>query len=224
MKNIRFIKDFIRKPLPFKFYFATYILIAINALVYVISIRIPELNIKSYFSLNAYNVVKGHAFWQFVTYMFVHGNTMHLISNMLGLFFFGISLERSLGSNEFVLFYFVTGILSGFFSFIVYLISNQYNIFLMGASGAVYAVLLLFAVAFPRAKIYVWGILPIPAPVLVLCYAGIEIYSEFFASGTRGISNVAHLTHLFGFGFAWLYSLIRLGENPWKVWKRNFRH
>ncbi len=170
-------------------------------------------------ALNAFGIGQYHFFWQFISYMFAHGSVSHIISNMLGLFFFGVALERAIGSKEFILFYMLAGIFSGIFSFIIYLITHQYDVYLLGASGAVYAVLLLFAVAFPRSKIYLWGLLPVPAPILVLAYAAIEIYSEFFSRD----SSIAHLTHLFGFVFAWLYCLIRFGESPWKVWIRNYR-
>lgn len=156
-------------------------------------------------------------YWQFVTYMFVHSNLGHLFSNMLGLLFFGISIERSIGSKEFLLFYFLTGILCGVFSFFFYYFTGGYLVFLMGASGAIYAILLLFAVIFPRSTIYIWGIIPLQAPVLVIVYTIFELVSQF-----SGKSNVAHYTHLAGFLFAWIYCLIRMGVNPWKVWKNNY--
>ena len=206
----------VRKPFRYCYFNATLILIVINFLVYVASLKFPA--IKFYGSLNLVAVLKGHYFWQFFTYMFVHGNMSHILSNMLGLFFFGVSLEKTIGSKEFLLFYFSTGILSGITSFFIYWATSQYSVYLMGASGAIYAVLLMFAVVFPRAKIYIWGILPVPAPILVIAYAAIEIYSQLFSSD----KSIAHLTHLAGFAFAWIYSIIRFGENPWKVWKRNY--
>ena len=87
----------------------------------------------------------------------------------------------------------------------------------MGASGVIYAILLLFAVIFPRSTIYIWGIIPLQAPVLVIVYTIFELVSQF-----SGNTNVAHYTHLAGFLFAWLYCLIRMGVNPWKVWKTNY--
>ena len=207
----------IRHPFSYSYFYATFILIAVNFIVYMISRAIPY--IPYYCSLNVVSITKRYYFWQFLTYMFVHANWSHIISNMLGLLFFGVSVEKAIGSKEFLLFYFLTGTLSGIFSFFIYWITGQTNVYLMGASGAVYAVLLLFAVAFPKAKIYIWGIIPVPAPILVVIYAAIEIYSQFFSSG----SNIAHLTHLAGFAFAWIYCIVRFGENPWKVWKRNYR-
>lgn len=154
-------------------------------------------------------------YWQFLTYMFLHSNLSHIVCNMLGLLFFGLALEKAIGSKEFVLFYFVCGALSGFFSFLVYRFTGQYRVFLLGASGAIYSVLFAYAVFFPRSVIFIWGIIPVPAPVMVLIYAIIELGSQFL--GSRG--NVAHMTHLFGFLAAWLYFVIRMGIHPLKVWK-----
>ena len=83
----------------------------------------------------------------------------------------------------------------------------------MGASGAVFAVQLAFASFFPRSIIYIWGILPLRAPVMVLCFTSLELF--FILTGSRG--NVAHITHLEGFAFGWLYFLIRFGINPWRA-------
>lgn len=89
----------------------------------------------------------------------------------------------------------------------------------MGASGAIYAMLLAYAVIFPRSRIFIWGILPVPAPVLVIAYAVIELGSQIIGVS----SNVAHMTHLAGFAFSWLYFVVRMGINPYKVWKNIYR-
>ena len=147
-----------------------------------------------------------------------HQNISHLFFNMVGLLIFGLSLERAIGSKEFLLFYLITGTLSGVFSFLVFKFTGQYRVFLIGASGAIYAVLFAYAVFFPRSIIYIWGIIPLPAPLMVVLYAIIELGSQFFSS-----DNVAHLTHLFGFLSAWLYFVIRMGIHPVKVWKNTYR-
>ena len=158
-------------------------------------------------------------FWQFFTYMFMHGSFSHIFFNMLGLLMFGITLERAIGSKEFLLFYFFCGLLSGVCSYVVYLFSGQIYAFLLGASGALYAVLFAYAVFFPRSIIYIWGIIPVPAPILVLLYALIEIFDQIF--GYR--QGVAHLTHLFGFLAAYLYFVIRMGIHPIKIWKNEYK-
>ncbi len=205
----------LRKPFSYSFFNASLVIIGINVLFFVISQKFTDL--YTLCSLNVYNVVKHKMYWQFVTYMFVHSNLSHLFSNMLGILIFGISVERSVGSKEFLLFYFLTGILCGVFSFFFHYVTGGYYVFLMGASGAVYAILLLFAVIFPRSTIYIWGIIPLPAPIMVIAYTIFELVSQFSSR-----TNVAHYAHLAGFGFAWLYCLVRMGVNPWKVWKNNY--
>ena len=91
--------------------------------------------------------------WQPVTYMFIHGSLSHLLSNMIGLLFFGMPLEKAIGSKEFLLMYFVCGIASGLYSFAFYVSTGIYAAILIGASGALYAVLFAFATAFPKANI-----------------------------------------------------------------------
>jgi membrane associated rhomboid family serine protease len=144
--------------------------------------------------------------------MFVHGGLTHILFNMLALYIFGRHVEKYMCSSEFLLFYFVTGTLAGFFSFIVYYLTGSYSVVLMGASGAVFAVELAYAVFYPNSIIYLWGILPLRAPVMVLGFTALELFSSIFRSN----SGVAHLTHLAGFGFAWLYFLARFGINPWR--------
>ncbi len=157
--------------------------------------------------------------WQFLTYMFVHSGISHIAFNMLALFFFGQAVERRIGSREFLLFYLLTGTLAGIFSFIVYFFTGS-NVILLGASGAVYAVLFAYAVYFPDSKIFIFGILPVKAPKLVLIYTAIALFSQI--SSLRG--GVAHLTHLAGFVFAFLYFIVRLGINPIDVFRGKNRN
>jgi len=103
---------------------------------------------------------------------------------------------------------------------VVYWFSGAYLVILLGASGAVFAVLLAFAVFFPQAVIFVMGIIPVRAPILVLIYAAIEIYSQVFNVG----GGVAHLTHLAGLGAAYLYFLLRFRINPMDVFMNRRRY
>lgn len=158
-------------------------------------------------------------YWQFVTCMFIHSDFWHLFFNMIALLMFGISVERRLGSKEFLLLYFICGILSTFFSFLFYYFTNVTFVFLMGASGAVYSILLAFVVIFPKVRIFIFGIIPVPGPILILIYIIIEVGSQIF--GFNG--NIAHLTHLCGFAISWAYFMIRMGVNPLKIWKDALR-
>ncbi len=205
-------RSIIKRPLPYSFYNVTLILIAINVLVFFLN-YVAERTVVVYLTMSPMLVVRNGFIWQFVTYMFVHGGITHILFNMLGLFFFGSVLERRLGSNEFLMFYLVSGVLAGVFSFILYWLSGSTRVFLLGASGAVYAVLLAYATYFPDSRIYIMGILPVRAPVLVLGFTAIALFSQVFSVS----SGVAHLTHLAGFGVAFLYLVMRLSINPFRV-------
>ena len=207
---------FFRRPFSYKYFHVTIYLILINFIVFFLCNFVQ--NLVFYLAMNVSLVVYQHMWWQFVTYMFAHQGFKHIFLNMLGLFFFGVGVEKAIGSKEFLLFYFTTGILSAVLTFILYYFTGSYRIFLLGASGAVYAVLFAYAVLYPRSMIFIWGIIPIPAPILVLIYTVIEIVSGIFST-----SNIAHYTHLFGFLVAFLYFIIRMGVNPFKIWKDNYR-
>ena len=211
----------IRKPFPYTFRRYSLFIILINFCIFGLRFVYPELYryVYAYSVMNPVAVEEYHMYWQFLTYMFMHQTVQHVFFNMLALLVFGAGLEKAIGSREFLLFYLVCGALSGFFSFLVYKYTGQTNVSLLGASGAVYAVLFAYAVFFPRSVIFIWGIVPVPAPVLVFIYALIELGSQFFGNS----SNVAHMTHLFGFLAAWLYFVIRMGIHPLKIWKNTYK-
>ena len=210
--------NLLRKKFRYRYFNATLILILINVVMFILSLMMPKL--KYLLSMNPVLVIRYKWVWQFVTCMFMHANIQHIFFNMRGLLMFGIQVEKSLGSKEFLLLYFVCGTLANVFSFVVYMLSGQYNVFLLGASGALYSVLFAFAVIFPTVRVFIFGILPVPGPVLILLYTVIELGSQLF--GLSG--GVAHMTHLFGFAAAWAYFVIRIGVNPIKIWKNALRH
>ena len=210
--------NIIRRPFRYRYDNVVFIIIGINALVYLAEILLKDIPITFYFSMIPLLVIRRRWVWQFITYMFIHdpGSISHLIFNMFALFIFGRQVERHMGSREFLLYYLLTGILAGFFSFLIYMFTGTTAIFLMGASGAIFAVQLAFAAFFPSSIIYLWGILPLRAPVMVLGFTALEII--LMVTGAGG--NVAHATHLAGFGFGWLYFMIRFGINPWRAMRR----
>ncbi len=207
----------LRRPFRYTFNNAALIIIAINIGVYMLTQMYPKLQV--YLAMNISLVIENGFFYQFFTYMFTHSSLRHLFGNMLGVLFFGVAVERSVGSKEFVLMYLLIGILCGVASFVEFYVTGAYLTFLLGASGSVYAILLAYAVLFPHSKVYIWGILPVPAPLLVLIYAGIAVWNQLFSGG----SSIAHVAHLAGFVFAWLYLQVRMGVNPWRIWKDFFR-
>ncbi|MBO4393727.1 MAG: rhomboid family intramembrane serine protease [Spirochaetales bacterium] len=155
--------------------------------------------------------------WQFVTYMFVHSSVMHLFFNMFALIMFGRVLERTLGTREFLLFYFLCGILGGVINYVFNVIQGSLGVAIMGASGCIYALLFLCAVLFPTARLLLFFFIPMKMPYAVMLYIAIEIFSQIY-----GIANgVAHLIHLSCIAIAWLYVVIRFRLNPIQVWREN---
>jgi len=199
----------IRRPFRYSYRNLSIWLIAINVLAFAVEYIFPRAT--SYLAMTPVLVLSG-AYWQPLTYMFAHANLTHLLVNMLGLLFFGTAVEKELGSREFIVYYLLTGILAGVFSFAAYLLSGSAYTPLLGASGAVFAVLLAFATLQPNAQILIWGIIPVRAPIMVLGYTLIELFSQVLGAS----SGIAHMTHLAGFAIGWLYFLARFGVNPWR--------
>ncbi len=132
--------------------------------------------------------------WSIVTYMFLHGGIMHLVFNMFGLYFLGPRLEARLGGRQFLSLYFVSGIMAA----IVSVVFTRAPI--VGASGAVFGVLLGYARYWPRDRLYVMGVLPVEVRVLVIV---LTVASLFF--GFTGGGRIAHFAHLGGFLGGYLY-------------------
>ena len=210
--------NIIKKPFRYRHDNVVFILIGLNLLVYLAELFLKHLPVLAGLSMVPVLVIGRGWIWQFVTYMFVHDprSIGHLLFNMFALFIFGTQVERQMGSREFLLYYLLTGFLAGFFSFIVYVFTGNIWVTLMGASGAVFAVQLAFASFFPHSVIFLWGIIPLKAPVMVLGFTALELV--FMLTGSRG--NVAHTTHLAGFAFGWIYFIVRFGINPWRAMRR----
>jgi membrane associated rhomboid family serine protease len=134
--------------------------------------------------------------WSPFTYMFLHGGFMHLLFNMIALFFFGPRLEVRLGSRRFLALYFISGLAGALLS----VPFSPYTI--IGASGAVYGVLLGFARYWPRERIYIWGVLPVEARVLVIVMVALSLFGGF-GGGRDGVAHFAHLGGFLG-GYAYL--------------------
>ncbi len=139
-----------------------------------------------------------HAFWvwQPATYMFLHGGVFHILFNMLALWMFGAELERIWGTRYFLKFYFVTGIGAGVVTVILSLLpfggQLQY-VNIIGASGAIYGLLLAFAMYFPDRPILL-VVFPVPAKIAVTILGAIALFSSLSESG--GVANATHLSGL----------------------------
>jgi rhomboid family protein len=134
--------------------------------------------------------------WTIITYMFLHAGFMHIFLNMLGLYFFGPRVEQRLGESRFLWLYFLSGISGALLS--MWLAPHSA---LIGASAAVYGVVLAFARFWPTDKIYIWGVLPLEARWLVIITIVMAIYSGL--NGSSG--GVADFAHLGGYVGAYLY-------------------
>jgi len=150
------------------------------------------------FGLTPFLVIHKFYLWQLVTYIFLHGGMLHILFNMLGLWMFGSDLELMWGARKFTTFFFVCGIGAGL---LTVLLSPTSLIPTIGASGAIYGVLLAFGMLFPDRIIY-WIIFPIRAKWFVLIMGGLAFFSSLSANG-NGIANVAHLGGMI-FGFLYL--------------------
>lgn len=203
----------LNRKFPYSYWNVTSIFIAINFIMFCLTgFLFPSL--KYIFSLVPSYILYRHYYWHFLTYMFTHATVSHFIFNMLSLYIFGTAVERRIGSREFILYYILTGVLSGVASYAMFYMANT-NTVLLGASGAIYALLMLFSVLYPRSVIYVFGLVPVQAPVLIILYFIIELIS-----GLTAHDGVAHMTHLSGLVFGLLYILIRMRMNPLREWRK----
>lgn len=141
------------------------------------------------------------ALWQPVTYMFLHGGLGHLLFNMLALWMFGTDLERTWGTRFFTKYYFITGIGAAATSLVLSIwIGEIYYSTTVGASGAIYGLLLAYALYFPHRTIYMI-IFPLPARVFVIIAGTLAFMNSLGGSS----SNVAHTAHLGGLVVGYLY-------------------
>jgi membrane associated rhomboid family serine protease len=150
-------------------------------------------------------VVRYFWVWQLATYMFLHGGVFHIVFNMLALWMFGTELERRWGTPFFLKFYAVTGVGAGvltvLFSLLPFAAAQQlYQANIIGASGAIFGLLLAYALYFPERQIYMYFVFPIPARVFVAIIGAIAFLSSLGDSG-----GVASATHLGGLAVAYVY-------------------
>ena len=143
--------------------------------------------------------------WGALTYMFLHGDLMHLFVNMLVLFFFGPPLEARWGSTEFIKYYFICGLGGVALSFVFA------SAWIVGASAAIYGLMLALALNWPEAPIYIWGIFPVKAKWLVGLLFVVSLMSAFGGGG----GNIAHFAHLGLMLFGFLL-LLYWGKHPLK--------
>ena len=168
-------------------------LLIANTMAFVISQVVGPMFVFEWFAFQPAKVLVRP--WGVLTYMFLHGDFWHVFMNMLVLFFFGPPLESKWGSRGFIRYYLACGLGGVALSFLF--VSHT----IIGASAAVYGVMLAFAMAWPEAPIYVWGIFPVKAKWLVMFLFLVTFTSAFGGAG----GGVAHFAHLGGFVAGFLY-------------------
>jgi len=169
-------------------------LISINAVLFLLR----------YFMMNQFDLLSlglssSPKLWQPITYMFVHGDFFHIFMNMFVLWMFGTEMESIWGSRKFLQYYFITGVGSGII-WLLFNYGNNYSI-LIGASGAIYGILLAYGLMFPNRKVLIYFLFPIKVKYFVIILAAIAFVSSIDTSG----SNISHLTHLSGMIIGFVY-------------------
>ena len=199
-------------------------LIVLNVAGYLLAIVVPAVSIS--LGLVPALVFERWWVWQPVTYMFLHGGLFHLLFNMLALWMFGVDLERRWGTRFFARYYFISGIGAAATTLVVSLLPYSfaaplYGSVTVGASGAVYGLLVAFAMMYPHRPIYLYMLFPIPARIFVLIVGAISFLSS--VSEARG--GVAHAAHLGGLVAGYLYlaglrgHLLSTVRSQWLRWR-----
>ena len=173
------------------------ILISINALLFLLRyIAQSQFDLAQIFGLSSNSVWP--MIWQPFTYMFIHGDFFHVFMNMFVLWMFGSEMESIWGKKEFLKFYFITGIGSG----LIWLVFNfSGNAVLIGASGAIYGILLAYGLMFPNRKVLIYFLFPVKVKYFVIFLGLMAFVSSLSYSG----SNISHLTHLSGMMIGFVY-------------------
>jgi len=180
-----------------------YLLIT-NLALFLLKILVPggEAFMNQIFGMTPGLIFSKFQFWQFFTYMFIHGGPWHIIMNMFFLWMFGCEVERALGTREFLKYYFICGVGAGFFHL---LFNFNSTIPVIGASGAIFGVMAAFAILFPERVITLLLFLVLPvqlkAKYLVMIFAGIQLLYGIFG----GSDGIAYFAHLGGMAVGFLY-------------------
>jgi membrane associated rhomboid family serine protease len=168
------------------------ILIIINVVVFLVQWLSESLGsqlVVALLGLIPYRVTHDLWVWQLATYMFLHSGVFHIFFNMLTLFMFGNDLERYWGTRRFLNYYFITGIGAGVCSWLISMHSIAATI---GASGAIYGLLLAYGLLYPNRIVYLNFLLPVKVKWLVIIMGGMAFFSSL-AGGEPGVAHIAHL-------------------------------
>src|SRR6267378_4265827 len=158
--------------------------------------------INQYFPL--YPLGGGFQVWQLFTYLFMHANFVHLLFNMFALWMFGMELENDWGSRKFLSYYLICGLGAGLSNLFIGPLLGPVGPPTVGASGAIFGVLIAFGVIYPDRPIFLYFLVPIRARYFIMFYIFMELYYEL----TGSAAGVAHLAHLGGAAVGFIYLMI----------------
>ncbi|MEJ2048851.1 MAG: rhomboid family intramembrane serine protease [Calditrichota bacterium] len=186
-----------------------------NVAIFLLQYLEPTINgyLIYFFGLHPYLAFQKFYIWQFASYMFLHGGFWHIFFNMFALWMFGVELERTWGTKEFLKFYFLTGIAAGISTAAFHWGSMIPTI---GASGAIYGILAAYALFFPDRYVYLYLLFPIKMKYLALILGAIEFLSAYSQDG------IAHVAHLGGMVVGFIY--LRHKYRHWGVGQDFFKN
>lgn len=187
-------------------------LIIVNTVIFVLTYLCPlqlQRQITLVLALSAEAVVGNLFVWQLVTYMFLHAGIGHILFNMLTLWMFGMQLERDWGTRRFLKYYFYCGIAAGVCVLVVNILLHSWGAITLGASGAIFGVLVAFGVMYPDQTVLMYFLFPLKAKYLVMIFVAIELLLTF--GPNTGVSTIAHLG---GAAFGFIYLKGRLPRLP----------
>jgi membrane associated rhomboid family serine protease len=185
-------------------------LILINVIIYLfelVEIKFTGHHLLiDYFGLTPALVYQKGMIWQLCTYMFLHApqNYLHLFFNAYIFFNLGLVLEQTWGAKKFLKYYFFCGIGAGVLIFFIGFLSGNVNVPTIGASGAIYGLLLAFGILYPNVEILLFFVLPVKAKYLVVLLGVTELFLELYG----GPSSISHVGHLGGLLFGIFYFLV----------------
>ena len=199
---------------PFLFPNGVKLLLIINILIFSLMVLLGQRDrdlVIQIFGLVPYSISNDYKIWQTFTYLFLHDGPIHIIFNMFLLWVLGKDLEIDWGRNKFLIFYFICGIGAGLITWMININSLRP---VVGASGAIYGVLVAYGFTYPNRMIYLYGLIPMKVKYMVTCLVIIAFFASLFSTQ----SKISHITHLSGIIIGIIYILINSNLGNLHLW------
>ncbi len=194
-------------------------LMIINGVIFLLQLIVGLVapgRIEYYFGLHHIGLLHRFMIWQPFTYMFLHGNFLHIFFNLFALWMFAGELELQWGSNTFLRYYLFSGIGAGIFIAVMnFVIFEKYGSspITIGASGALYAILLAYGLTWPNREVLLYFLFPIKMKYLVIIFGAIEFFGTISSAQGAG-GNISHIGHLGGLVSGFIYIMYRVKISP----------